>query len=309
MKQRSVDTVPLFLNDGEKGQPMNVAFPPELSLFQIKNLLGESRTAKVFRIIPNVEYALKVVDITGQAAESAVDNEYRIAGQLDDEKHFVPYYAMYKKDGKAYIVQPELRNLLSYIGEGYFYPGQILKILEDIAEAIVVMHKKGVIHLDVKPTNIFVDKDGHGKLGDFSTSCEIDVFKKKPVRGGTPRYFPPEVYKEAGYSGKEDMYSFGIMMYYILSGGKYPYDFGEAMTRTAESEYITSANIPDELQMIIKKATAYHPDDRYDSMQEICELLHLAAQDSASYKLFQTSDYDETDTVTLAPYDAVDAGE
>lgn len=300
------DTCPHCIDDTEQvssngegdRQLMNVTLPAELSLFQIQNMLGESRTSKVFRLTSNVNYALKVVDITEQASENAVDNEYRIARLLDDEKYFVAYYAMYKQGDKVYIVQPELRNLLNYIGEGYSYLERILKILrilEDVAEAIEVMHQKGIIHLDVKPTNIFVDKDNHGKLGDFSTSCEIDVFKEKPFRGGTPKFFPPEVYKAAGYSGKEDMYSFGITMYYILSGGKYPYDFGESVTRTAESEYIANENIPNELQIIIKKATAYDPNDRYDSMQEICEALRLAAHTSESYKSFKTSDYYEAD--------------
>ena len=149
---------------------------------------------------------------------------------------------MYKQGDKAYIVQPELRNLPDYISEEHSDLRCILKILQDVARAIAILQEKGIVHLDVKPKNIFVDGTGQGKLGDFSTACEIASFAEKPYWGGTPKYFPPEVYKSLGYSGKEDMYSFGITMYYILSGGKYPYDFTDEVTRTAESEYIANGN-------------------------------------------------------------------
>lgn len=185
---------------------------------------------------------------------------------------------MYKQGDKAYIVQPELRNLPDYISEEHSDLRCILKILQDVARAIAILQEKGIVHLDVKPKNIFVDGTGQGKLGDFSTACEIASFAEKPYWGGTPKYFPPEVYKSLGYSGKEDMYSFGITMYYILSGGKYPYDFTDEVTRTAESEYIANGNIPDELQSVIQKATAYNPGDRYDGMAELCEELDLVCQ-------------------------------
>lgn len=259
---------------------MPVFTPPveELSLFKTQKMLGASRTSKVFRLMPKTDYALKVVEITGQKAERAVDNEYRIARLLDDERYFVSYYAMYKQGDKAYIVQPELRNLPDYISEEHPDLRCILKILQDAARAIAILQEKGIVHLDVKPKNIFVDGTGQGKLGDFSTACEIASFAEKPYWGGTPKYFPPEVYKSLGYSGKEDMYSFGITMYYILSGGKYPYDFTDEVTRTAESEYIANGNIPDELQSVIQKATAYNPGDRYDGMAELCEELDLVCQ-------------------------------
>ena len=123
----------------------------------------------------------------------------------------------------------------------------------------------------------------------------ISAFKEKSFRGGTPKYFSPEVYEKAGYSGKEDMYSFGIKLYYILSGGKYLYDFKNTMTRAVDSEYIVSESIPDKLQCMIKKATAYNPDDRYASMSELCDELRVVCQTAESYEPIPISDYYEAE--------------
>ncbi len=276
-------------------EDMNVQLPPELSFFKTQKILGESKTSKVFRMIPKGNYALKVIDITESKMEFAVDHEYRIAKKLEGEKYFVDYYALYKQGGMAYIVQPELRNLLTYIEEENPNLRQILKILKDIVRAIGILSEKGILHLDIKPTNIFVDENGNGKLGDFSIACEITTFKEKPFQAGTSKYFSPEVYEKTGYSGKEDMYSLGISMYYILSGGKYPYDFEKAETRTADSVYIANELIPKELQCVIKKATAYNPDERYNSMEEMYNDFPQLGQESESYKVFSTSTYYEGD--------------
>lgn len=291
------DTCPQCTDENE----MDILLPAELSLFKTQIILGESRISNVYRLIPRENYALKVVDITDSSIEDAVDHEYGIAQQLNGEKCFVDYYAMYKQNGKAFILQPELRTLLTYIEVEQPNLRQILMIIEDIALAVMRLEKKGIVHLDIKPTNIFVDENGNGKLGDFSTACEIAAFKEKPIRGGTPKYFPPEVYEKSGYSGKEDMYSFGISMYYILSGGKYPYDFKETETRTADALYILNEKIPEELQRIIRKATAFKPDDRYGSMMEMYNVLcqfGQTCQTSEPYTTFRF--YEEEVAYTCA---------
>lgn len=285
------DTCPHCMDVNEK----DILLPTELSLFKTQRVLGESRTSNVYCLIPKEKYALKVVDIIDSKMEAAVDHEYGIAQQLNGEKYFVDYYAMYKQNGKAYIVQPELRNLLTYIEVKQPNLQQILSIFEDITRAIICLEKKGIVHLDIKPTNIFVDASGNGKLGDFSTACEIIKFKENPFQGGTPKYFPPEVCEKSGYSGKEDMYSLEISMYYILSGGKYPYDFEEAETRTADAIYIVNDKIPEELQRIIVKATAYKPDDRYGNMLDFCDEIMRGRQNIKSETAFLVSGYYEAD--------------
>ena len=121
---------------------VKVPLPSDLSLFKVQDVLGESQTSKVFRMTPKRHYAVKVVDIADSKVESAVDNEYRIAQQLDDRKYFINYYAMYKQDGKVCIVQPELRNLLTYIEDEHPSLRSLLKITEDIAQAIMSLQEK-----------------------------------------------------------------------------------------------------------------------------------------------------------------------
>ncbi len=243
--------------------------PDELELFRTEALLGKGRTSNVFRIRPKERYAIKVVDIPDPVSESMAQNEYKIACMLKGEKAFLDYYAMYKHGNKVYFVQPEIRNLTDYIKQKHLHVLSVLSILEAATESLTLLNNRKIMHLDVKPSNIFVDDYANVKLGDFSVSCKVEEYQENPSRRGTPKYYSPEVYHRLGYSGKEDMYSLGITIYFILSGGKYPYDFGEAATCNPDSVYIDNPDFLEEINELIKKAVAYDPSDRFGDMKEM----------------------------------------
>ncbi len=99
-----------------------------------------------------------------------------------------------------------------------------------IAKGIHFVHKNGIIHRDIKPSNIIISKNGIAKILDFGLAYEEGVrFTEPGVYIGTPAYIAPEVLNGGKYSKVSDVFSFGILLYEMISGynpfyGNTPYE-------------------------------------------------------------------------------------
>jgi eukaryotic-like serine/threonine-protein kinase len=130
-----------------------------------------------------------------------------------------------------YVPGQSLAELLEL---GPLSAGDGLTLLKDVADALATMAEQGIIHRDVKPGNVFVLPDGHAKLGDFGLARALtDPSAFRTAGGpamGTPAYFPPEV--SQGISepdARSDAYSFAVMTYEVLTGGR-PFDAPDALS-------------------------------------------------------------------------------
>ncbi|MDP2774349.1 MAG: serine/threonine-protein kinase [Nocardioides sp.] len=114
-------------------------------------------------------------------------------------------------------------NLLDLMSGQRLPADEAIRILRDVADALGVMARRGIVHRDVKPGNVFVMPDGHAKLGDFGLARAMaDTSSFRTAGGapsGTPAYFPPEVSQlTAEPSPVSDAYSFAVMAYETLTG-------------------------------------------------------------------------------------------
>lgn len=120
-------------------------------------------------------------------------------------------------------------NLKSLGGYGNS-PVRILNIALDVARALEHAHLRGVMHRDLKPSQILIDCCGKAQLADWGLSCIIGSSECRIGETGTLEFMAPEIYNyEAPYDAKADVFSFGIVLWCLCSGDSYPY----------ESEYIT----------------------------------------------------------------------
>ena len=107
-----------------------------------------------------------------------------------------------------------------------FSDAMIAKVGVDICSALEVCHKKGIIHRDIKPDNIFINANGDFLLGDFGISKMVDELNRAETRIGTYEYAAPEVvYAKEGESYDEtvDIYSLGLVLYELANNGKLPF--------------------------------------------------------------------------------------
>ena len=150
-----------------------------------------------------------------------------------------------------------------------------LAILRQVAAALDYAHSKKVIHRDVKPENVMVSDDGVVKVLDFGLAAQIDSGQSSTSavvtsKGGTPGYKSPEQWRGKPQREPADVYSFGVMAYWMFAG-ELPFDgddlvvLGHAVL-TEPVEPV--AGIPDYMNTALMKALAKEPEERYASCGE-----------------------------------------
>lgn len=157
---------------------------------------------------------------------------------------------------------------------------QAIKIAADICSALAFCEKRNLLHRDIKPQNIFVSPDGTYKLGDFGIAKTAER-TTSGTKTGTYKYMAPEVYNNQPYGSKADIYSLGLVLYWLLNERRTPFlplppqlpsasDEDRARTRRFSGETIpTPAHGSTELKRIVLKACAYDPRDRYQTADEM----------------------------------------
>ncbi len=177
---------------------------------------------------------------------------------------------------------------------------QVLKIALQIAAGLEHAHSRGVIHRDLKPSNVIVQKnDENGelqiKIVDFGvarlTSDSGKELKSLTLAGntcGSPPYMSPEQCLGEPVDARSDVYSFGIMLYELLSGKRpfYAASSLDLMRKHLEQspKFLSSAcpglEIPESLEAIVRKCLAKKPELRYQSMQELHDDLAIVGSES-----------------------------
>jgi len=93
----------------------------------------------------------------------------------------------------------------------------IIRLALDISRGMEYLHSQGVIHRDLKSSNLLLDDDLRAKVADFGTSCLETRCRKSKGNSGTYRWMAPEMVKEKPYTRKVDVYSFGIVLWELTT--------------------------------------------------------------------------------------------
>lgn len=162
----------------------------------------------------------------------------------------------------------------------------VIKLAKDICTALDCCKQHNIIHRDIKPQNIFVSAKGDYKLGDFGIAKTAEQ-TMGGTKIGTYKYMAPEVYNNQPYGVAADLYSLGLVLYWMLNNRRMPFVSADTSKITVGEEELARnrrlsgeklpepANGSKELKAIVMKACAYNPKDRYSSAVEMLSDLNM----------------------------------
>jgi serine/threonine protein kinase len=177
----------------------------------------------------------------------------------------VPLLACDPNADRPYYVMPYLTggSLTQYAGS--FTDSQLHIIATEVANSLASIHAAGDAHGDIKPDNILLSQDGHLQVADPLGKGAMFTMLFAPNHGGTPGYWAPEVRAHGPISFAGDVYSYGAMLYHLLTGRK-PQD-GKKLDPASEGNF----NAP-KIGEIIVACCHFNPSTR-PAMQEVLRLL------------------------------------
>jgi WD40 repeat protein/energy-coupling factor transporter ATP-binding protein EcfA2 len=216
--------------------------------------------------------------------------------------HIVPLYDYWREPDRAFIVMRWLRDgtVRDSLARGGSWPvGAAARMLDQVAAALALAHRKGIIHRDVKPDNILLDEDGNALLSDFgiaATLAQSETMAKQGQLAGTPAYMAPELFLGEPASRQSDVYAMGVLMYEVLTNSRpFPDDTTEEAMRHHLSSPVPSMQtadgaLPADLNLVVWRATAKSPDARYQSIIDLANAFREAASVNGEVSLAPPAD-------------------
>jgi eukaryotic-like serine/threonine-protein kinase len=196
--------------------------------------------------------------------------------------HIVGVSDFFTEDGQYFLVMPLMsgKNLADRLHElqGPLPLEEALAVARDVLDALDFAHQQGVIHRDVKPSNILLDEEGHAALTDFGIALSLGRTRVTQVTTslGTPHYMSPEqIRSPRDVDHRTDVYSFGCVFYEMLTGRP---PFAEASSAADDTDFALkeahvyrapeslrkwNPRIPDWLDAVVLRALAKNPDERF----------------------------------------------
>jgi len=212
--------------------------------------------------------------------------EAHVIAQLE-HRNIVPVYDFGEQDGTTYLVMRYLQagTVKDILAHGPLPLPDAARIVADVAAGLDYAHAQGIIHRDVKPSNILVDKQGHAYLTDFGLAKVLESTVELTSSGsllGTPAYMAPEQTLGNPVTPQTDVYALGVVLYEMATG-RPPY---EADTPMAVALMHVHERLPlprqvnpalsEAVELVILKALAKDPHDRYQSAGELAQALATA---------------------------------
>jgi len=267
-----------------------------LGHYQLIEEVGRGGMALVCRAIDtrnNSEVAIKVLSPTMSGDNRFVRRFKREGALLAGLKHpnIVPVIGYGDSKGMAYMVMPFIRgdSLQDRLEQGKISKKERERWITQIADALMFAHSHGIIHRDVKPSNIMIDKSGNALLTDFGLAREVEG--SNTLTGsmllGTPAYMAPEQGRGDPVDARSDQYSFGVILYQLVTG-KLPFEadspMGTVLKHIQEpvprpTRFVSGMSAA--MERVILKCLAKDPEYRYPTVGAFFEA-YKAARDGAS---------------------------
>lgn len=264
----------------------------------IGDVIGTGASAVVFRgrdPMLDRDVAIKVIDpalAPTDALQTLFLNEARLVASLE-HAHIVPLYSAESRDGLLFLVMRLLdgRSLSNRLqADGPLAPADAARIAQDVASALAAAHARGIVHRDIKPDNVLLDRAGRAFVTDFGIAHVISRARTEQVgfTSGTPDYMSPEQLLGEAVDGRTDVYATGVLLFEMLSGAP-PFAansiaavLARHMTQPPPRLDTLRPDVPQPLQSIVEQALHKARDARPTAAQLV--ILLTGAQSPAALR-------------------------
>jgi len=270
----------------------------KLGKFEIKRVLGNGAMGEVYLgVDPSIgrEVAIKTIlpaAAQGGDAKERFAREARAAGVLN-HPNLVTIYEFGEDQGVLYIAMEFVRghDLDELLQEQSLTRSEALEVLAQVCDGLGFAHRQHIVHRDIKPTNVRVQRDGkrlHAKVMDFGVAkiSNSDMTATGMVMG-TVSYMAPEYIRTGKPDPRSDLFAVGVMLYECLSGRK---PFAGDTTPTVLYKIVNEAPDPIEteklrgispaIRSVMDRALCKNPDERFQTAEDLAKSLRAAKDPS-----------------------------
>lgn len=246
--------------------------------WHVETQLGQSRQSLLYRVRDAQQHSwlLKTLpahrEDDSEAAQSLLQEEWflrRVAGRFFPEVHSASerqhlYYLMREHPGINLAEHHRLHGNLSL--------NQGIDIATHLLRALGMLHRRNILHRDIKPDNLLLNQDGDLRVLDFGLAYCPGLSTQAPGElPGTPSYIAPEIYSGAEPTASQDLYSAGVTLYYLLTG-HYPHGEIEAFQRPRFGTPVPASryrpDLPEWLVHNLDQALANDPAQRFETAEQ-----------------------------------------
>src|SRR5688572_9971144 len=252
-----------------------------LKTYEIQERIGAGGFGAVYRASqPSIgrEVAVKII-LPEYANQSDFIRRFEMEAQLVarlEHPHITPLYDYWRDPSGAYLVMRYLRggSLRDSLEQsGSWSAAKVAQMLNQVGSALAFAHANGVIHRDIKTDNILIDEGGNTYLSDFGIAKDLGgEHHTGDAILGTPTYLSPEQIRGDIASVQSDIYALGILIFETLTAHKPFYDITPATVLFKQlNEPLPSLSefrkdLPEELDVVLQRATSKDPSLRYDNV-------------------------------------------
>jgi len=258
----------------------------EIGDYLIKEECGKGAFSTVYRAVHKTtgeNFAIKVIKKSAINVDVKTQKRYKTEVEIlrtVDHPHIISLKDLFNTKEKLYLVMEFVNGgelFDKIVDKGSYSEKDAATVVWKVLDAIQYLHQKNIAHRDLKPENLLLKSsdDTHVMLSDFGLSRILGEESMMSTACGTPYYVAPEVVKAISYTKEVDMWSIGVITYFLLAG--FPPFMGEKLTDIVEQILEADFSFPspywddvsDQAKDFVSKLLVIDPRARYSAEQAL----------------------------------------